>query len=37
MLKPAEAVPGMTSGSSYFPKACEIEGRSTYDKMIGPI
>ena len=28
-------VPGMTSGSSYFPKACEIEGGLSYDKMIG--
>lgn len=30
-------VPGMTYGSSYFPKACEIEGGLTYDKMIGLI
>jgi len=30
-------VPGMTSGSSYFPKACEIEGGWSYDKMIGLI
>ena len=28
-------VPGMTSGSSYFPQACEIEGGLSYDKMIG--
>jgi D-alanine-D-alanine ligase len=30
-------VPGMTCGSSYFPKACEIEAGLTYDKMIGLI
>ena len=30
-------VPGMTSGSSYFPKACEIEGGLSYDRMIGLI
>ena len=29
--------PGMTAGSSYFPKACEIEGELSYDKMIGLI
>jgi len=27
-------VPGMTNGSSYFPKACEIENELTYDKVI---
>lgn len=30
----ANLVPGMTSGSSYFPKSCEIEHGSTYDKVI---
>jgi D-alanine-D-alanine ligase len=30
----ANLVPGMTSGSSYFPKACEIEHELTYDKVI---
>lgn len=33
----ANLVPGMTSGSSYFPKACEIESEISYDKMIGLI
>ena len=33
----ANLVPGMTAGSSYFPKACEIEGEISYDKMIGLI
>ena len=27
-------VPGMTAGSSYFPKACQIENEISYDKMI---
>lgn len=27
-------VPGMTNGSSYFPKACEIESELSYDKVI---
>ncbi len=31
----ANLVPGMTSGSSYFPKACEIEHELTYDKVVG--
>lgn len=30
----ANLVPGMTDGSSYFPKACEIESEFTYDKVI---
>ena len=30
----ANLVPGMTSGSSYFPKSCEIEHGLTYDKVI---
>ena len=30
----ANLVPGMTAGSSYFPKACEIESEISYDKMI---
>ena len=30
-------VPGMTSGSSYFPKACELDGGLSYDKMLGLI
>lgn len=30
----ANLVPGMTQGSSYFPKACEIESELTYDKVI---
>lgn len=30
----ANLVPGMTQGSSYFPKACEIESEFTYDKVI---
>jgi len=33
----ANLVPGMTSGSSYFPKACEIENEISYDDMIGLI
>ena len=33
----ANLVPGMTSGSSYFPKACEIENQISYDDMIGLI
>jgi D-alanine-D-alanine ligase len=33
----ANLVPGMTAGTSYFPKACEIEGEISYDKMIGLI
>lgn len=31
----ANLVPGMTQGSSYFPKACEIEGELSYDKVVG--
>ena len=27
-------VPGMTHGSSYFPKACEIENKLTYDTVV---
>jgi len=30
----ANLVPGMTDGSSYFPKACEIENELAYDKVI---
>lgn len=30
----ANLVPGMTEGSSYFPKACEIKSEFTYDKVI---
>ena len=30
----ANLVPGMTSGSSYFPRSCEIEHGLTYDKII---
>lgn len=30
----ANLVPGMTSGSSYFPKSCEIEKGFTYDKVV---
>ena len=30
----ANLVPGMTSGSSYFPRACEIANDLTYDEMI---
>ena len=30
----ANLVPGMTYGSSYFPKACEIVHELTYDKVI---
>lgn len=30
----ANLVPGMTSGSSYFPMACEIANELTYDEMI---
>ena len=33
----ANLVPGMTSGSSYFPKACEIDNEISYDDMIGLI
>jgi D-alanine-D-alanine ligase len=33
----ANLVPGMSAGTSYFPKACEIEGEISYDKMIGLI
>lgn len=33
----ANLVPGMTSSSSYFPKACEIQNGLSYDKMIGLI
>lgn len=30
----ANLVPGMTYGSSYFPKACELESEITYDELI---
>lgn len=30
----ANLVPGMTCGSSYFPKACELERELSYDKVI---
>jgi len=30
----ANLVPGMTEGSSYFPKACEIKSEFTYDTVI---
>ena len=30
----ANLVPGMTFGSSYFPKACEIEHKSSYDDVV---
>lgn len=30
----ANLVPGMTSGSSYFPRACEIANELTYDDVI---
>ena len=30
----ANLVPGMTYGSSYFPKSCEIERAQTYDEVI---
>ncbi|MCW9023609.1 MAG: D-alanine--D-alanine ligase [Gammaproteobacteria bacterium] len=30
----ANLVPGMTSGSSYFPRACEIANELTYDEVI---
>lgn len=30
----ANLVPGMTRGSSYFPKACEISNQLTYDEVI---
>jgi len=30
----ANLVPGMTSGSSYFPRACEIANNLTYDEVI---
>jgi D-alanine-D-alanine ligase len=30
----ANLVPGMTSGSSYFPRACEIEHRMSYDEVV---
>ncbi len=30
----ANLVPGMTSGSSYFPRACEIANELIYDEMI---
>lgn len=30
----ANLVPGMASGSSYFPKSCEIEKGFTYDKVV---
>ena len=33
----ANLVPGMTSGSSYFPRACEIATGLTYDEVIGTI
>jgi hypothetical protein len=31
----ANLVPGMTSGSSYFPEACEIENDLNYDDVVG--
>lgn len=33
----ANLVPGMTEGSSYFPKACEITNGLSYDEVIGLI
>lgn len=33
----ANLVPGMTLGSSYFPKACEIANGLTYDELIDSI
>ena len=33
----ANLVPGMTSGSSYFPMACEIDSNLSYDKVVGLI
>ncbi len=30
----ANLVPGMTSGSSYFPRACEIEYELSYDEVV---
>jgi D-alanine-D-alanine ligase len=30
----ANLAPGMTSGSSYFPRACEIANKLTYDEVI---
>ncbi|RXK14230.1 D-alanine--D-alanine ligase [Halarcobacter mediterraneus] len=30
----ANLVPGMTKGSSYFPRACEIENELTYDEVV---
>lgn len=30
----ANLVPGMTSGSSYFPKACELANQLSYDEVI---
>jgi len=30
----ANLVPGMTSGTSYFPRACEIANKLTYDEVI---
>lgn len=33
----ANLVPGMTSGSSYFPRACEIANDITYDEVIQAI
>ena len=30
----ANLVPGMTHGSSYFPKACEIAHEFSYDKVV---
>lgn len=30
----ANLVPGMTSGSSYFPKACELANQLTYDEVV---
>ncbi|SQH77531.1 putative D-alanine--D-alanine ligase Ddl [Shewanella benthica] len=33
----ANLVPGMTSGSSYFPLACEIEHQLTYDEVVNLI
>ena len=30
----ANLVPGMTDGSSYFPQACEIAHKFTYNKVV---
>ncbi len=31
----ANLVPGMTKGSSYYPKAHEIENNLSYDEVVG--